>query len=219
LTFVNITNNVIITSTQHITFNVHGNVNIVTTPSKPDPVISINGSNSYIEMHTTQGQSCITDVDKCTSGFTFSIDINFHVLVDNTFIISSGGNLDNHKGIALYYSNNQLHYIVTTSTFTWTLVVNYKPTLNVWQHFDLTWNFNLGVEILVNGHVLGNNGRPNPSHGSQTKPLCVACSHGTVNVNVGMLVTGIISWSLDRNELVNAGKQPGMTSVNYVMKQ
>ncbi|WAR21584.1 hypothetical protein MAR_015558, partial [Mya arenaria] len=207
LAFVNITNNILITARQSFQFQVHGNVHIQTVAGQKDPVISISGTNSYIQMNTTS-VSCITDIAHCTSGFTFRVDANFVQLLDNTFIINSGGHLPGHKGVALYYSHNKLYYIVSTSTLTWTLIVNYKPVLNVWQHFEITWNHNLGVEVLVNGHSLGTASRPVPGGGTITLPLCVACSHTQTTVNVNMLVTGIISWTIDRNELVNAGVKP-----------
>ncbi|KAH3707245.1 hypothetical protein DPMN_066644 [Dreissena polymorpha] len=209
LSFVNITNNTVITAVPSISFAVQGNVNLTAVPGKPEPVLTIQGTNVCIKMNVSAtSASCITDIDLCLSGFTFAMDVSFKSLLDNTYIVSSGGNLPGHKGVALYYSQNHLYYIVSSSTFTWTLVVTYTPALNVWQHFEITWNPRLGVELLVNEHSLGTNGRPNPSGGSTSLPLAIACSHGQFAVNVNMMVTGIISWNFDRTMLVNAGIKP-----------
>ena len=168
------------------------------------PVVALNGTDSYIQM-TTDIPSCITDIDLCTTGFTFAIDVLFNSLVDNTFILSSGAQLPDHKGVALYYVQNTLKYVVSSTTFTWTLDVEYKPVLNQWQHFEITWNQHLGIDLLLNGVSLGSNGQPAPSINTLITFVCVGCSHGTNTVAINFMVTGIMTWAIDRIELVNAG--------------
>lgn len=206
LAFVTVQNNVLLTATPDVTFTLHGNVALQNVSGKPDPVVSINGTDSYIQL--TGGSSCISNIDLCTTGFTIGIDVNFIHLLDNTFIVSSGGHLTGYKGIALYYVQNHLIYVVSTSTFIWTLIVPYQPVLNVWQHFEITWNRHIGIELLLNGVSLGNNGQPAPSSATHVASICIGCSQGFNSVSVNMLVTGVLSWNIDRIELVNAGLKP-----------
>lgn len=176
----------------------------------PGPVLSINGSDSYLQL--LPQQSCITNLGQCNTGFTVDIDVNFNQLLDNTFIVSSGGHLANHQGISLLYIQDHLIYVVSSPTYTWSLEVNYKPVLNQWQHIELTWNKHLGIELFINGQSMGSITKPSPNTGTQKTPLCIACSHGTGNSIVNMLVTGLMVWSNDRTGLVNAGLKPGLFS-------
>ncbi|XP_060579493.1 uncharacterized protein LOC132736386 isoform X3 [Ruditapes philippinarum] len=212
MTFVNISNNVIITTTTTLNFAITGTVNFEVVANKP--IVSINGNDSFITLTQTTGSPyCVTNVNLCNNGFTLTIDVNFGHLLDNTYIVSSGGHLPGHSGITLYYTNKQLVYIVSTTTQKWTLVTKYEPVLHKWQHFEITWNKHLGVELLVDGHSLGSNSRPNGNTGGKVVNLCIGCSHTSINVNVNIQITGIHSWTIDRTELVNAGiKDPPVTT-------
>ena len=190
--------------TASFNFTISGTITLTTVSS--EKVITINGPGSYITLDKSQLPSgCFTDIDHCRTGFTIGLDINFKTLVDNTFIISSGGNLPGFKGIALYYLQNQLIYVVSTSTKVWTLTVKYQPVLNLWQHFEITWNTNLGVGLYVDGHLLGTFGRPTTRPPvTQTASICIGCSHTTNQILIDMLIKAIQTWSLDRTNLVNA---------------
>lgn len=200
LHFVSITHNVITTSTLNLQFLVTGNVKLEVIELKP--VVTITGSHSFIQLQPISGTpSCVTDVNRCRNGFTFTLDVKFDHIVNNTFIISSGGNLPHHSGIALYYAHQQLHYIVSTTTQQWILTVNYQPVLHQWQHYEITWNKHLGVELLVNGHSIGSNSRPFSHSSTNSTFLCIGCSHTTLSVNVSMQVAAITTWSIDRTQL------------------
>jgi hypothetical protein len=203
LTFVNIKNNVL-TTTSKLQFSVTGNVHLDLVSKTP--VVTINGTDSCIKMNHIEGQnSCIADVNLCNDGFTYGLDVNFGQLLDNTYIVSSGGHLPGHSGITLYYTNKQLVYIVSTTTQKWTLVTKYEPVLQKWQHFEITWNKHLGVELLVDGHSLGSNSRPSGNSGNKIVDLLLGCSHALSNVNNNIQMTGIHFWAIDRTQLVNAG--------------
>ena len=83
--------------------------------------------------------------------------------------------------------------------------MKYQPVLSKWQHFEVTWNANLGIGLYVDGHLLGTFGRPvtRPA-ATQTVGLCIGCSHTSSQVVINMLVKGIQTWGLDRTNLVNA---------------
>jgi len=208
ITFQSINDSGIVTANKDLTFNITGNIQLTNVPDHPTPVISITGPNSYIQMNT-RDPSCITNIDLCTTGFTFALDVSFANLSDYTFILSSGGQLSNHIGISFYYNNNTLTYIVSSSTLTWKLVVHYTPVLQQWQHFEITWNKHVGIELILNGQHMGSNGQPTPSMNSRTTFLCVGCSHGKNSVDLNFMVSGIRHWASDRTHLVNAGGKDG----------
>ena len=200
LAFKRIENNIVHTAT--LKFIISGTVTLQTGTSVT--ALSINGTGSHITLdQSTLTASCIADIDRCTSGFTFGLDVNFGSLVDNTFIISSGGSQPGYKGIALYFQQNHLVFTVSTSTLVWTLQVKYKPVLHKWQRFEVTWNPNFGVGLLLDGRVLGTFGKPiSRQPVSKTLDLCIGCSPASVLVN--MLIKGIQTWAVDRTNLVNA---------------
>ena len=165
------------------------------------------GSHITLDQSTLTA-SCIADIDRCTSGLTFGLDVNFGSLVDNTCIISSGGSLPGYKGITLCFQQNHLVFTVSTSTLVWTLQVKYQPVLHKWQHFEVTWNPSFGVGLLLDGRVLGTFGKPiSREPVSQTFDLCIGCS--PANIVVNMLIKGIQTWAVDRTNLVNAQIAPG----------
>ena len=83
--------------------------------------------------------------------------------------------------------------------------MKFQPVLNKWQHFEITWNANLGIGLYVDGHLLGTFGRPGTRPvATQTASICIGCSHSTSQIVVNMLVKAIQTWALDRTNLVNA---------------
>lgn len=90
-----------------------------------------------------------------SGGFTFSLNVNFKQLQNDTTIVTSGGNLPNGKGISLVYSGGKLHYVVSTSTQKWSLLVQHVLTLNTWHNLELTWNTVNGIEIYDNKKIVG----------------------------------------------------------------
>ena len=215
LAFKRIENNIVHTAT--LKFIISGTVTLQTGTSVT--ALTINGAGSHITLNqSTLAASCITDIDRCTSGFTFGLDLNFGSLVDNTFIISSGGSRPGYKGIALYFQQNHLIFTVSTSTLVWTLQVKYQPVLHKWQHFEVTWNPNFGVGLLLDGRVLGTFGKPTSREPvSQTLDLCIGCS--PANVVVSMLIKGIQTWAVDRTNLVNAQIAPGWYILSFIQRK
>lgn len=54
--------------------------------------------NGFVTVNSTGFNFCLADINTCSSGFTFILNVKFHYLLDGTYILSSGGDLQNHTG-------------------------------------------------------------------------------------------------------------------------
>ncbi|XP_052098806.1 uncharacterized protein LOC127733493 [Mytilus californianus] len=193
----------VLQTTTTIKFTVHGSPTLV--PTATGQAIYINSSSQYLVIDRTGFTSCLSDLDKCTNGFTITTNVHFTTLTDNTYIISSGGNLQNTKGIALYYQGGNIHFVVSTSTKTWHLVTSHKLTLNVWHHLELSWNQNLGCELVDNGKLVGSVTQPIPHHATVVKQIAIGYGYTQSTTHISMKVEGFKTVDANRASLVVAG--------------
>ena len=193
--------NQIIQTTININLNIHGTVNLVSIPT--GNAISLTG-NSYVTVNNTGFNACLKDVDTCSSGFTLTINVNPKQLANNTYIISSGGDLQNHKGIALYYFNNKLHFIVTTTSHQWIITAPNPLTLNTWHKIELSWSQTSGSSLIVDGNLIGSVSQSVSTTATLVKPLTIGFGY-TQQVAVSMVVSGIQTFDSHRENLVVNG--------------
>ncbi|XP_071167716.1 uncharacterized protein [Mytilus edulis] len=193
----------ILQTTSTIKFTVHGNPTLVSTST--GHAIHITSNSQYLVIDKTGFTSCLSDLDKCTNGFTITTNVHFTTLTDNTYIISSGGNLPNTKGIALYYLSGNIHFVVSTSTKTWHLVIPHTLTLNVWHHLELSWNQNLGCELVDNGKLVGSVTQPVPHQATIVKQIAIGHGYTQSTTHISMKVEGFKTVDANRASLVVAG--------------
>ncbi|XP_062591670.1 uncharacterized protein LOC134253173 [Saccostrea cucullata] len=200
LGFTQIIQNVIHTSLQTM-FNIHGTATLVNSVN--GKAINLTG-NSYITVNNTGFNACLKDIDTCSSGFTLAINVNLHQLTDNTYIVSSGGDLQNHKGIALFYQNNKLHFVVTTTSKQWIVSVPNTLTLNVWHKIELSWSKTSGSLLVIDNNLAGSVSQPQPTVAQQVMPLTIG--HGyNHQVSISMTVSGVQTFDSHRENLVING--------------
>lgn len=127
--------------------------------------------NGFVTVNSTGFNFCLADINTCSSGFTFILNVNFHYLLDGTYILSSGGDLQNHTGISLKYENQQLHFIFTTSSNRWVISVNILLTLDTWHKIELSWSRALCSSLYIDDFLVGSVTMSEPSIATMTKPL------------------------------------------------
>ncbi|KAL3863376.1 hypothetical protein ACJMK2_005133 [Sinanodonta woodiana] len=205
--FTRIEHNVLIT-TSH-TFAVHGTVTIRTEGNIN--VLYLNGQNSFVSMHKNQTSGCIADVEMCSSGFTYGLDLFLERIVGLVPILSSGGDVHNGNGLSLFYKpGDGFTFIVSTTTQVWTLHVKYSLAINSWHRYEISWNKLLGVSLYVDGHLIGSATKPAPRQqpATVTRELCLGCSYTSTNTSVHMMVRDFKSWSFSRDDLVHVSAIP-----------
>ena len=169
----------ILHTTTNINFKIHGNVKF--TESSIGKFIHLKGSNTYLQLNPTGVNTCLSDINTCSAGFTVTLKVIFHTLTDNTYIISNGGNSNGYSGISLFYSKDALNFYVKTSTNLWVLTVKHKLTLNVWHAITLSWNKNIGSEILDNGVLIGSASKPSPISQQPTQTIPITIGSGNTD--------------------------------------
>lgn len=193
----------IIQTTININLNTHGNVSIVSTPTGNG--VQLTG-NSYVTVNNTGFNACLKDITSCTSGFTLTINVNLqHQLANNAYIISSGGDLPNHSGIALYNVNNQLHFVVTTSSNQWIVIVPNTLTVNVWHKIELSWSMTSGASLVIDGHLAGSviQAQPTPA-ATQVKPISIGFGYHQ-QICISMTFSGLQTFDSHRENLIVNG--------------
>ncbi|XP_056004432.1 uncharacterized protein LOC125658725 isoform X2 [Ostrea edulis] len=191
----------VIHTTININFNIHGAVSLIN--SQNGKAINLTG-NSYVTVNNTGFNSCIKDIDTCSSGFTIITNVNLHQLTDNTYIISSGGDLQNHKGIAFFYANHQLHFVVTTTSRRWVIVVNNSLSLHAWHHIELSWSKTSGSSLVIDNHLVGSVSQPLPVVATQVKPLTIGFGYHH-QVSILMTINGLQTFDSHRENLIVNG--------------
>ncbi|XP_061171667.1 uncharacterized protein LOC133181143 [Saccostrea echinata] len=186
----------------HITLNIHGTATLVNSDS--GKAISLTG-NSYIIVNNTGFNACLKDIDTCSSGFTLTINVNLHQLTDNTYIVSSGGDLQNHKGIALFYKSHTLHFVVTTSSNQWIVTVPNTLSLNVWHKIELSWSKTSGSLLVIDNNLAGSVSRPQPTLAHQVLPLTIGHGYHHPQVSISMTVSGVQTFDSHRDNLMLNG--------------
>ncbi|KAK3600843.1 hypothetical protein CHS0354_014207 [Potamilus streckersoni] len=213
--FTKIEHNVLITTSY--TFAVHGTVSIRTEGN--NNVLYLNGQNSFVSINKNQTSGCIADVDTCSSGFTYGLDLYLERISGLIPILSSGGDLPNGNGLSLLYApGDGFTFIVSTITQVWTLHAKYNLTLNSWHRYEISWDKLLGVSIYIDGHLLGSVTKPVPRQqpATATRELCLGCSYTSTNTSVHMMVRDFRSWSFSRGDLVHANAIPTETTTKPI---
>lgn len=150
--------------------NIYGHVTIEPSDLDNGRYVHIT-ENGVVTVNSTGFNFCLADIDTCSSGFTFILNVQFHYLLDGTYILSSGSDLQNRTGISLKYENQQLHLIVTTSSNRWVISVNTLLTLDTWHKIELSWSRALCSSLYTDDLLIGSVTMPEPSIATMTKPL------------------------------------------------
>ena len=102
--------------------------------------IALGGSNSWID-HGDFPDSCISSPSKCPDG----ISVSFKARVTGSrtgYILSSGG-------VAIYYVNETMHFIIQDKDKAWEVQGPYKKY--VWETFAMSWSRENGLTAVIVG--------------------------------------------------------------------
>lgn len=116
--------------------------------------LHITQSIQYIDFGT-HTDLCLGNLDKCTTGITFEVVLEFHSLQENTVIMSSGGEKADGTGLALIYRFGQIQCVVTTSTLSWFATIpRGKLTLNSFNTITISWAVHHGLILYVDKQIV-----------------------------------------------------------------
>lgn len=133
-------------------FTVHGHPLLVQSASLNKTAVVLNKTAQYIEYSShTNLHSCIGNILHCTTGFTFTFDLQFlHApsLTSKTYILSSSGPLN--PGIEMYYFNHTFYLSVMTTQI-WVLEFPYGFSVETWHKYRIVWSEISGLTLHIDG--------------------------------------------------------------------
>ena len=123
------------------------NLTVYGTPITVDGGLDLQNSTQYIDLG---GIKCLLNPITCSQGLTIQFAINIKFIQENTFLLTSGGQLPNGVGIAVLYRYGQYQFVVSTATQSWYATCGKDVlTLNKSHTIMLSWYHTIGLEIII----------------------------------------------------------------------
>lgn len=142
-TFINIVNNILITSSRNLT--VVGTPTLVAGPS--GQALELNGADQYIDL-SSNDNGCLGNPGQCELGLSVTFNLKFVTLTENMYIFSNGGDEPDGFGTAMYYRRNRLFLTVSTKTKEWTVETTLIK-VNVFFKVDFSWSEQTGLVLYL----------------------------------------------------------------------
>ena len=93
---------------------------------------------------------CLLNPHLCVQGVTIQFTLTLKVIQENTYILTSGGELPNGVGIAVIYRYGNYQFVVSTMTQSWYAICGKEIlTPNKVHVVMLSWTTTIGLEIIV----------------------------------------------------------------------
>lgn len=168
--------------------------------------------NQYVEL-PDEGIPCLEDLNNCTNGFTFNLELQFTKLdpAEKTYILSSGGDVETASGMAIYIQSSQLIFGVKQSMFHWTgkYDLTGKLKLNQWYRYEISWSLTSGISVIIDGYEVIKEKVWTPSPGiPATNPVFIGKTANASSSSC-MNVRDLFTWTIHREVLVDQGILPG----------
>lgn len=103
------------------------------------------GGNGGISLGSVS-TACLRDFELCQFGFTLSFFIRFSQLLENGYLLSSCATDADSSGLAVYYSQKRLFFVVTTRTLAWTVYLQNVDTMH-FHRLDISWSAQAGIKV------------------------------------------------------------------------
>uniref|UniRef100_A0A2C9L6R6 VWFD domain-containing protein n=1 Tax=Biomphalaria glabrata TaxID=6526 RepID=A0A2C9L6R6_BIOGL len=102
---------------------------------------------------------CLSDFEQCQFGFIISLHIKFDKLVENGYLLTSCGDQAYSSGIAVYYKQSRLYFIVTTRTSQWIVYLQNVDTTS-FHNLDISWSSQMGLKVFIDSVVVSQQAKP-----------------------------------------------------------
>ena len=105
-------------------------------------------------MLETQGSvnSILSNPGDCSLGFTLTFTTKVRSLCEDMYILTTGGDLEDYTGMAVYYYRGWTYVTVGTAEHRWTVQLD-APELNQYADYEISWGQDLGLQVSVNENV------------------------------------------------------------------
>lgn len=195
----NITNQIVIGLQYNLTL--YGQTNI------KNHGVTINQATQYIQFGT-HAHSCLLNPAQCSdNGLTFQFTFVYNKLEENTYLLTSGGELPDGVGIAIVYRFGQLQVVMSTLQYSWfTSISKNEIPKNTSTTIAISWQLNLGLEVFVNNIFVAGNAHPTPHQPAVSNTTVVYFGkQPTTSTKVEFILQTINIWYAHINVLVDRG--------------
>ena len=149
---------------------------------------SLNTASDRIRFAT---KGALSKTDSCSVGFSVKFYVKFLSFCDNMYVLTTGGDLSDSAGLAVYYRHRSIHVTVSTSTTLWTVATS-LPKIRRFHDYRISWSRSLGLQVDVDGSAMAMTTsfyrRREP--GTKTHPLVIGGPVGAAAGCDGVFVFG-----------------------------
>ncbi|KAK7469526.1 hypothetical protein BaRGS_00036472, partial [Batillaria attramentaria] len=111
--------------------------------------VQLTGQSQTVRLSTRTGtHSALSNPGACNLGFTVTFTSKVESLCDDMYIMTSGGDLEEYSGVAVYYRRGWTYVTVGTTEHRWTLRMD-KPKVNTFEDFSISWGQGVGLQVSV----------------------------------------------------------------------
>ena len=125
----------------HPKLNIYLNNGASLVSAKYGKALNLDGRGQYADMDDQSG-TCMGNLERCNHGLMTSFYVYPRELRDNTYLLSSGP-------YSIFQRNGKTVVEFKTRTKTWT-VASDAVKKNQWQHVEVSWHPERGLELYVN---------------------------------------------------------------------
>lgn len=108
--------------------------------------VQLNGLNQTLDL--SSASSLLANLSGCHLGFTLTFTLKALTLCEGMYLLTSGGDLSTHSGLAVYYRRNWTYVAVSTEDYLWTLRLD-KPVLEKFVDYEISWGNGVGLQAIV----------------------------------------------------------------------
>lgn len=194
-----IIDNTIIGNSYNLT--VHG------TPVVVNGGIQINSTTNYIEFGKHPDNHCLTNPSACLNGLTIQLQIQFNKFQENTYFLTSGGQLPDGIGLAVIYRFGRIQFVLSTVTQSWFISCKknvFKP--DNYHNVMISWTLTTGLEVFVNNVLIDTTKVPAPHQSVLVNATTIYIGkQPTTTIKVDFLIQTITIWYVHIDILVENG--------------
>lgn len=111
--------------------------------------VELDGQDQTVMLDTqVGGKSVLSSPGDCHLGFTVTFTTKVQTLCENMYILTSGGDLEQYSGVAVYYHRGWTYITVSTAEHQWTVQMD-KPELDSYADYEISWGQDLGLQVSV----------------------------------------------------------------------
>ena len=118
--------------------------------------VELDGRMQTVVLDTQSGANgVLSNPGDCHMGFTLTFTAKVQTLCENMYILTSGGDLEQYSGVAVYYHRGWTYVTVSTAEHRWAVQME-EPELEKYTDYEISWGQDLGLQVSVGEKTVSN---------------------------------------------------------------